>query len=475
MWLLIKTYRFLVVLVLTIGFSSCYSPSDSHYTNSNVPIVHQPRLLQKDSLDVKIGQMLIVGFRGTSARSQGVTNIIRDIKRFHLGGVILFDYDVALKSPRRNIESRHQLKRLIKALQSANSISTTAPLFIAIDQEGGKIRRLKKKFGFSSTGRFSAQYLGTQGPGQTKKQARKIANTLAEVGINLNFAPVVDLNTNPDNPVIGKLGRSFSDDPELVTKHALAFISEHEKKKIICVFKHFPGHGSSHHDSHLGWVDVSDSWDESELKPYRNLINAGFGTQNAIMLGHIFNEFLDPVYPATLSKEIITGELRTELKYNGVVISDDMQMKAISNKYSWYETIYRTIEAGVDIIVIGNNLKYDRNVVKKTVDIIKQLIDEGQISENRIEESYQRIKKLKSQLPRITNNVSQVKYKLTVEVTPPGSRIRIMNIGPKYFHGIELSPGAYRIKVDKDGYITDDNWITIQNKDITIPVELRKK
>ncbi len=477
MWLLVKTLVFSIILVVvfTTGFSSCYSQNNSNYnTDSNVPITQQPSSYE-NSLDFKIGQMLIVGFRGMSVRDQGVQDIIRDIQHFNLGGVILFDYDIAMKSPRRNIKSRNQLKQLIKALQSANAASTTIPLFISIDQEGGNIQRLKKKFGFSSTGRFSAQYLGTQGPEQTKIQSRRIANTLTEVGINLNFAPVVDLNINPDNQIIGKLGRSFSDDPKLVTDHALAFIGEHNLNKIICVLKHFPGHGSSYHDSHLGWVDVTDSWDESELKPYRSLINADLGFQNAIMIGHIFNGILDPKYPATLSKKIITGELRTDMKYTGVVISDDMQMKAISHHYDWNEAIYRTIEAGVDIILIGNNSEYERNVVKNTVAIIKRLIQTKQISETRIEESYQRIKRLKSKLLPIINNVSQVKYKLTVNVVPFGSRIRIMNILPKYFSGIRLPPGRYRLRVEKPGYFTHNELVTIQKQDITISLELRKK
>ena len=148
------------------------------------------------SLEVKIGQMLIVGFRGMSVRDQGVKQIIQDIQQFHLGGVILFDYDIALKSSKRNIKSRRQVKSLIEQLQTSSQI----PLFIAIDQEGGKIRRLKEKFGFPRT--VSAQYLGTKNNlALTYKYASRMAETLADLGINFNFAPVVDLNINPNNPI----------------------------------------------------------------------------------------------------------------------------------------------------------------------------------------------------------------------------------------------------------------------------------
>ena len=187
-----------------------------------------PDDLKKDdsSLNIKIGQMIIVGFRGLTVDNQ--SPIIQDIRKRHIGGVILFDYDVPLKSPTRNIESPKQLKALTLALQKASSI----PLFIAIDQEGGKVNRLKEKFGFPPS--VSTQYLGSiDNINITRKYAGKIAKTLAGVGINLNFAPVVDLNTNPDNPVIGKLKRSFSPDPEVVISQASTFIDVFHEYHVL--------------------------------------------------------------------------------------------------------------------------------------------------------------------------------------------------------------------------------------------------
>lgn len=342
-------------------------------------------------LEDKIGQMLIVGFRGLSVHDKHP--IVRDIKKFHLGGVILFDYDLVLKSSKRNIRSPQQVKKLINRLQAASNPKT--PLFIAIDQEGGKIKRLKPKFGFPRT--VSAQYLGKKNDlALTYKHAADIAKTLANLGINFNFAPVVDLNTNPNNPVIGKLERSFSDNPNLVTDHALQFIDAHHKYGVLCILKHFPGHGSSTNDSHLGLVDVTNTWQEMELEPYANLIQEN--KVDAIMTAHVFNRHYDPDYPATLSSRFVTGILRTDLKYDGVIVSDDMQMKAITSHYRFENAIQATLEAGIDLIVIGNNLKYEEDIVARTVAIIKRLVQEGKISEARIDESYRRIQKLKNRL-----------------------------------------------------------------------------
>ncbi|MFB0534869.1 MAG: glycoside hydrolase family 3 N-terminal domain-containing protein [Anaerolineae bacterium] len=346
---------------------------------------------QDGSLDVKIGQMLMVGFRGLKVGDDDP--IVQDIRDRHLGGVVLFDYDVPTKTPVRNIESPAQVKALVEALQA---VSPT-PLLVAIDQEGGKIRRLKEKFGFPPT--VSHQYLGAMNDlALTDQHATAMAQTLAQLGINLNLAPVVDLNTNPDNPIIGQLERSFSADPDIVTNHALEFIRAHHEQGVLCTLKHFPGHGSSADDSHLGLVDVTDTWVRTELEPYANIIQVG--ETDAIMTAHVFNANLDPEYPATLSKRAIAGVLREELDYDGVVISDDMQMGAIANHYGFEHAIQATIEGGVDIIAIANNSVYEEGIAGRTVALVKQLVRDDKISEARINESYQRIQRLKGKLSK---------------------------------------------------------------------------
>lgn len=337
-------------------------------------------------LDQKIGQMLNVGFRGTVLADSN--HIVRDIRKYHLGGVTLFDYDVPRDTALRNIESPGQLKTLVHELQSLDEM----PLFIAIDQEGGKVARLKPGRGFPAT--VSAQYLGTiDDIDSTRHYAQITGQTLAELGININFAPVVDLNINPDNPVIGRLERSFSADPQTVIQHASAYINTLHKFDILTVLKHFPGHGSSKKDSHLGVVDVTETWTENELIPYRELIHSG--QADMIMTAHIFNAKWDSTYPATLSKPVITNILRNKLGFEGVVISDDLMMGAIRKEYGLKTAIKQALRAGVDILTFGNNAIYDPDIVPKAHKIILELLDEGELSRKRIDESYQRIMKIK--------------------------------------------------------------------------------
>mgnify|MGYP005844937857 FL=1 len=346
-------------------------------------------LRSDDSLAKKIGSMLLIGFRGKSINNEN--HIVRDIKKYHLGGVILFDYDVPQEQYDRNIENPAQTKQLVTDLQKLTSES----LFISIDQEGGKVNRLKKRYGFEKS--VSAEYLGTIGNSDTTRYYAKIAaEQLSDLGINMNFAPLLDVNINPDNPVIGNLERSFSDDPTQVIEQAEIFIDQFLKFGIIPVVKHFPGHGSSKKDSHLGVVDVTETWNKMELEPYKALVSQN--VLSVVMTAHIFNKNIDSNYPATLSQKTITGLLRDDIGFNGVVISDDMQMKAIRTQYGLEEAIVRSLNAGVDILLFGNNSIYDKNIVPKAVKIIKEAIDSGRLSEATIDKSYKRIQKLRVKL-----------------------------------------------------------------------------
>lgn len=341
------------------------------------------------SIDEKIGQMLNVGFRGLVAPD--TSTITKNIEKSHIGSVMLFDYDVPADSALRNIQSPTQIQQLTAQLQQ----HAGPPLLIAIDQEGGRISRLKEKFGFPAS--VSAQYLGElNNLDSTRYYARQTAQTLRKAGINVNLAPVVDLNLNPQNPVIGGLERSFSADARLVTRHAQAFIEEMHKQGILTTLKHFPGHGSSKEDSHKGIVDVTQTWQKEELTPYQNLIESGHA--DIIMTAHIYNAKLDSTYPTTLSKPTISGLLRDSLNFDGVVMSDDLQMGAIRKHYTLKETIKLTIQAGVDILSFANNSVFDPEIADKAHRIMKELIDEGEITEERINESYQRIMELKQRL-----------------------------------------------------------------------------
>jgi beta-N-acetylhexosaminidase len=339
----------------------------------------------------KLGQMVMVGFRGLELGSNHP--LVRDIEARHLGGVVLFDYDVAMQSPVRNIRSPEQVRQLTADLQSKAII----PLFIALDQEGGMVARFKETYGFPPT--VSARYLGeVQDVAITRKHATRVAATLAAAGINVNFAPVVDLNRNPENPVIGKRDRSFSSDPTIVTDQAKAWIEAHHMHAVLCAIKHFPGHGSSRDDSHLGCVDVTDVWSPEELIPYKTLI--ADDVCDMIMTAHIVHTDFDAEWPATLSRPLITGLLRERLGYDGVVISDDLQMQAIASAYPLETTIRMAVEAGVDIVLFGNNMSYDEDIVQRVLTTFAQLVRSGVISRDRIERSYQRIVRLKARLIR---------------------------------------------------------------------------
>lgn len=333
--------------------------------------------------------MLMVGFKGFETEES--SHIIRDITEYHLGGVILFDYDVPTGTPERNIQNAEQVMKLIDDLQKISE----SPLFVAVDQEGGKVARLKPTRGFPAT--VSAQYLGNLNkPDSTQYHANKQALLLSKLGFNINFAPVVDLNTNPENPIIGKLERSYGADPELVEKHAGIVIDSHFDKNILPVIKHFPGHGSAWNDSHVGMADVTDTWDAIELQPFKNLTSGK--NRPGVMTAHVFNEHLDSELPATLSKPVQTNLLRNEIGFKGVLFSDDMQMDAIRSFYGLEFAIKHAILAGVDVLVFANNSVYNPDIVPMATSIIKTLIDDEIISEERIEESYLRIKQAKSSI-----------------------------------------------------------------------------
>ncbi len=342
--------------------------------------------LTDEQLLERIGQMLIVGFQGTEISE--TSPIVQEMKSVNLGGIILFDYDVPSKSPLRNIISPEQTKQLITNLQRYAS----TPLLIAIDAEGGYVNRLKVKYGFIEIP--SAQEMGSSTPENTQQIAVDLTNQFVDLGINTNFAPVVDVNINPNNPVIGAIERSFSSDPEKVFQHALGFIEGQHQNNIITVIKHFPGHGSSEDDSHKGMADVTNTYQEEELIPYKKLIQAGI--VDMIMTAHIMNRNIDPDYPATLSQFYIKDILRKDLGFEGVVVSDDMQMGAITEYFGFADSIILAINAGCDMLIISNNNStYDETAPREVQEIIFNAVKSGEISQDLIIEASDRIKNLK--------------------------------------------------------------------------------
>lgn len=348
----------------------------------------------QDSLDIKIGQMILIGF-GQATVDEKVLEGIRNGK---VGSVIFFERNIPVKN------SYQELKKMTWTYQQAAAI----PLFIAIDQEGGRVNRLKEKYGFPKS--ITAAKMGKYPLDSVKFYAETTAATLAGLGFNVNFAPVVDVASNPNNPIIAKVERSFSSNPDSVALYAEEFMKAHQKLGIVTALKHFPGHGSSKEDTHLGIADVTNTWNESELIPYRKLIESG--RIDAIMTAHIVNKKLDEAaLPGTLSNKITTGLLRNSLHFKGVVFSDDMQMHAITKHYKLEESVKLAILAGVDILTFSNNIQGSQEyTIDKVHGIIRKLVENGTIPASRIDESYQRIMERKRQLSGSDAEYYRLKY-----------------------------------------------------------------
>ncbi len=388
-----RWHRWILVLaLLTACGSDASSGGDDGTTTTQRQAAPSERPSPGDeALADKIGELLMVGFPGTDLDDSDP--ILEQVRAGQVGGVVLFDVDVATGSS-RNIESPEQLTALIANLQSA----APSPLLVAIDQEGGRVSRLKERYGFPPT--LSQQELGERNSLElTRNQARATADILADVGVNLNLAPVVDVNVDPASPAIGALGRSFSGDPAVVTDHARAMIEAHRSAGVLTAVKHFPGHGSAPGDTHLGFVDVTDTWLPAELVPYRTLVSEG--SVDAVMTAHVVNGQLDAQWPATLSAATIDGVLRNELGFDGVVVSDDLQMGAIVDHYGLETAVRQALSAGVDILLFANNnpRAYEPDIAPRVVALVESLVREGALSEERIDESVERVRALKRRLP----------------------------------------------------------------------------
>ena len=335
------------------------------------------------------GQMLLVGFRGDTVTDE-VGAMLRDVRP---GGVLLSDHDLPSGgNVTRNITSPEQLKALTAELQE----TSTLPLLIAVDAEGGYVNRLKQKYGFPLYVP-SAETMGMGTPQQTAATATLIATQLAEHGINWNLAPVVDVNVNPSSPAIGNIERSFGADPAVVAAHATAFVESHQNARIIPTLKHFPGHGSAAGDTHLGVTDVTSTYVyDQEIYPYESLISAGY--DDPIMTAHIVNRNLDPgAKPATLSHDIMTGLLRENLGFDGIIVSDNMEMGAIVQEYGLQDAVTQAILAGVDVIMLANQGQtYDANRPYEVRNAILQAVYDGTIPQESIIESAHRIIELKA-------------------------------------------------------------------------------
>ncbi|MGE4498114.1 MAG: glycoside hydrolase family 3 N-terminal domain-containing protein [Deferribacterales bacterium] len=328
------------------------------------------------------GQMIMIGVKDTSP--EGMSLVKKQINQGKIGGVVLYKY---------NIDNPAQIKKLNRDLKAA--VPEDSPVLLtAVDQEGGKVQRLVAEKGFRS-------FLSHQETAEkhTHEEAfiqySEMAQDLADSGFNVNFAPSADLSINPDSPVIGRLGRSFSADAETVALYAGEFVKAHSRAGIVTSLKHFPGHGSALNDSHLGFTDVTGTWTEKELEPFRLLIDRGLAV--SVMTAHVFNSEIDPLYPATMSKKHL-DMLRRDMGYDGVIFTDDLQMGAVRDNFTLEEAVIRAVQAGADVLVYSNFFFNDPQFPEKAAEIIRKAVETGQISSESIKASYSRIMKLKQNL-----------------------------------------------------------------------------
>lgn len=335
------------------------------------------------NLSDMLGQMILIGFTGFDLPDK--SPLAASIRAGRVGGVILFEHSPS--GAAKNIESAAQLRLLCARLQQL----APRPLFIAADQEGGRVQRLRPERGFE--GGPAAAVLGRGSPDETRRAARRMGLEMAALGINLDFAPVADLNLNPLSPAIGALQRSFGADPRLVSAHVTAFAEGLAAAGVAPCLKHFPGHGSAGADSHDVLPDISASWRSEELTPYREIPSAKLSV--AVMPGHLFHRGLDALYPASLSPRILDGLLRTRLGFRGVVITDDLQMDAVARSYSLEERILLAVEAGADMLIFSNNTRAPEVTADRIHAVLSALVRQGRISERRVALSFERISRFK--------------------------------------------------------------------------------
>jgi beta-N-acetylhexosaminidase len=335
-------------------------------------------------LEPRLGQLLLVGFRGTALPGNDELDAL--LCRARAGGILLFG---------RNVVDGAQVAALTSASAARARECGTPPLLVAVDAEGGRVMRLSPSAGYVAT--LSHKELGDGNDlALTELEARRIGAMLREAGINWDLAPVVDVGYNPANPVIVGYGRSFSANPALVAAQARAFIAGLRSEGVLSALKHFPGHGSSFADSHLGFVDVTDTADARlELQPYRQLFAER--AVDSVMTAHVFNRRLDATYPATLSRHTITGLLRRRLGWSGVVVSDDLRMGAIEQHYGLPEAVVLALDAGVDVLLIAeDHLPDGRSAAIIALNAIRTALQDGRLSVATVEAALARVQHLKS-------------------------------------------------------------------------------
>lgn len=370
----------ITALALAVIATGCIGSRDKGTPPEEPPAAENQKsavetLLEGMTTEEKVGQLFMVGLEGTEL--DGDTAAF--LKEHRIGGVILFG---------RNTQTPEQVSALTDGLQGLKSGPGGVGMLIGADQEGGRVNRLPGENGKFPSAREQA---ADNNPDKVKEVAAQMALQLKEMGINLNFAPVMDIKSNPKNPVIGD--RAFGDTPGVVTRMGMAFMKGTLEQGVISVAKHFPGHGDTGVDSHTDLPVITHSMDrleDFELVPFGEAIKNGLP---AIMSAHILLPEIDKDYPATLSDSVINGILRERMGFDGVVVSDDLDMGAITGLYSPGEAAVRAIYAGVDMLLIGHS----REGMLEAFDAVVTAVVEGDIAADVIDKAVKRVLSLKEE------------------------------------------------------------------------------
>lgn len=351
------------------------------------------------------GRLVVVGVRGGGPGDAGFDADVEACAAAGVGGVVLFDRDLtgrgvlggdgdgasgAASDPDRNVRSPEQLNALTATLRDRLG----GDVIIAIDQEGGRVARLTSARGFVDTP--SAAEVGAMGPAFARAFGEACARQLRDGGVTLNFAPCVDVAVDASNAVIAGMRRAYSSDPDQVAVCAAAVIAGHRAAGVACCVKHFPGHGSSAGDSHVGFVDITETWQrEVELLPYRRLLSGARGEgPAAVMTGHVVHRGVDGEMPASLSRAWVQGVLRGEIGWDGVVVTDSLDMGAVSERFGPGEAAARAVSAGHDLVLYGANLPGVRPAVEvagELVEGIARAVVDGAVSADAVERSVERV------------------------------------------------------------------------------------
>ena len=322
----------------------------------------------------RVGERFMVGFDGQAASP----DVKRMIREYGVGHVVLFE---------RNVDAPEQVAELVRELQGvARDAGHALPLLVAVDQEGGRVARLREPWTIwppmRAVGRTGSEDIA-------RKVGAALAAELLACGIRYNFAPDVDVDTNPNNPIIGD--RSFGDDPDLVGRMGAAMIRGLQEAGVAACAKHFPGHGDTDVDSHVDLPTVDhprSRLEEVELRPFRMAIEAGVAT---IMTAHVLVRSLDEAVPATLSPRVVGGLLRKELKYDGVIVSDDLEMKAVAKRWGVGPSAVKAAAAGCDLLPVCATTEAQVEAIESVI----RAVEDETLSRGSMDDACLRIRRLK--------------------------------------------------------------------------------